>query len=202
MRGYNRFTLARVNRRVAEGEPGMYPDGDGLYLSISRRGTASWVFRYMFGGKSHEMGLGPVRDVGLARARELAYDARRLKRSGVAPLAAKRQGSDGRPRQDDDLRTMRQGVHHRASGRLAVGATQQWVRSLETHVFPVIGPAGAVDRYRGGDARGRAAVGIGDRDREPRDSPRPGEDMRIPQRREPGKMNAGISKTCCPRTRR
>jgi hypothetical protein len=93
MRGYKRLTLARVNRRVAEGEPGMYPDGDGLYLSISRGGTASWVFRYMFGGKSHEMRLGPVRDVGLAHARQLAYDAHRLKRSGVDPLAAKRQGA-------------------------------------------------------------------------------------------------------------
>ena len=46
---------------MAKGTPGIYPDGDGLYLSISRDGTASWVLRYMFGGKSHEMGLGPVR---------------------------------------------------------------------------------------------------------------------------------------------
>ena len=51
----------RGQRLVAKGTPGMYPDGDGLYLSISRDGTASWVLRYMFGGKSPEMGLGPVR---------------------------------------------------------------------------------------------------------------------------------------------
>lgn len=42
--------------------------GDALYLS--KAGTASWVFCFMFSGRSHEIGLGPIRDVGLAQARE------------------------------------------------------------------------------------------------------------------------------------
>jgi hypothetical protein len=56
---------------AAEGKAGMYPDGDGLYLSISRAGTASWSFKFMIAGRSHEMGLGSVRDVGLAEAPRL-----------------------------------------------------------------------------------------------------------------------------------
>ena len=60
-RTYKRLSVAVVNKLVAACVPGMYPDGDGLYLSISKAGSASWSFKYMIAGRKREMGLGPVR---------------------------------------------------------------------------------------------------------------------------------------------
>ena len=52
-------------------QPGMHPDGGGLYLRVSDTGAKSWIFRYSApGGKRPEMGLGAFPTVGLAEARE------------------------------------------------------------------------------------------------------------------------------------
>lgn len=71
-------------------EPGMYADGAGLYLQVARGGSKSWIFRYRFGGREREMGLGPLHTVSLAEAREAALEARKLKLKGIDPIQAKR----------------------------------------------------------------------------------------------------------------
>ena len=50
--------------------PGLYPDGGGLYLRVSRGGGKAWVMRFTLSGKAHEMGLGSFKNVGLAGARK------------------------------------------------------------------------------------------------------------------------------------
>src|SRR4051794_28277748 len=72
---------------------GRYGDGGGLYLVVSDDGRSRWVFRGTINGKSFDMGLGSSRDVSLARARELATDARRLVASGINPIHARCQGA-------------------------------------------------------------------------------------------------------------
>jgi hypothetical protein len=47
----------------------MLADGDGLYLQVTGANARSWIFRYFRTGKSHEMGLGSLKAVGLAAAR-------------------------------------------------------------------------------------------------------------------------------------
>lgn len=71
-------------------EPGMYADGAGLYLQVARGGSKSWIFRYRFGGREREMGLGPLHTVSLAEARAAALEARKLKLKGIDPIEAKR----------------------------------------------------------------------------------------------------------------
>lgn len=44
----------------------------------------------MIGGRVREMGLGPLRDVNLSQARQLACEARQQKRQGIDPLDARR----------------------------------------------------------------------------------------------------------------
>jgi Arm DNA-binding domain len=61
-----------------------------LYLSVSKAGVASWVLKFMIAGRSREMGLGPLRDITLAEARQAAYEARALKRQGIDPVDARR----------------------------------------------------------------------------------------------------------------
>lgn len=50
---------------------GKIADGDGLYLDVRSATSASWLFRFTFGGKADEVGLGSRKKVTLARAREL-----------------------------------------------------------------------------------------------------------------------------------
>jgi hypothetical protein len=71
----------------------MHADGKGLYLQV-RPGVGdhsrSWIYRYTVDGKQRWMGLGVFPDVTLARAREKALAARRLRAEGLDPLAQKR----------------------------------------------------------------------------------------------------------------
>ena len=89
-RTYKRLTVATVAKLVKRRARGMYPDGDGLCLAISPAGVTSWSYRFMIGGRAREMGLGPLRDVSLEQARQLAYQARQLKRQGIDPIEARR----------------------------------------------------------------------------------------------------------------
>jgi integrase len=75
-------------------KPGRHSDGGGLYLNVTPSGAKSWLFMYKVAGRRREMGLGPARDVPLARARELATHARQHLLAGRDPLTmrAKPQG--------------------------------------------------------------------------------------------------------------
>jgi len=83
---YNRLTAKAVEHLE---RPGRHADGGGLYLSISKNGGRRWVFLFRWQGKPTEMGLGSARNVKLARARELASNARSLVAEGVNPMRAK-----------------------------------------------------------------------------------------------------------------
>lgn len=86
--------INKLNARTLDGliKPGRHSDGGGLYLSITKAGARRWVFLFRWQGKPTEMGLGSGAkgQVTLARARELASEARSLLASGINPLAAKR----------------------------------------------------------------------------------------------------------------
>ena len=87
MRTLSRLSALAVGRLK---DPGMYADGGGLYLQISRSGTKSWIFRFSMGGREREMGLGPFHTVSLSDARLLAGEARKLKLHGTDPIEARR----------------------------------------------------------------------------------------------------------------
>lgn len=54
-------------------------------LSISENGGRRWTFLYRWRGKKTEIGFRSARDVTLARARELATDARAVLLEGINP---------------------------------------------------------------------------------------------------------------------
>jgi integrase len=67
-------------------EPGLYGDGLGLYLQVSKFGTKAWLFRFMLDGKARKMGLGAIHTVSLAEARKRANEARLKLLDGVDPI--------------------------------------------------------------------------------------------------------------------
>jgi integrase len=89
----NRLTPKEVTSLT---EPGFYPDGNRLYMQISKWGTKSWVFRYALDGRARYMGLGSIKDVSLAEARARARRASHLVIDGKDPLEVKRQERDER----------------------------------------------------------------------------------------------------------
>jgi integrase len=78
-------------RKVETAKPGKYGDGGGLQLAVAPTGAKKWVLRFLWQGNAREMGLGSYPEVGLAEAREKAIAGRRLARSGVDPIAERKQ---------------------------------------------------------------------------------------------------------------
>jgi hypothetical protein len=64
---------------------GEHNDGGGLYLVVRLLGSASWIFKFTFGGKAHKMGLGSFKQRNEVEARELAHKYRRMVRDGQDP---------------------------------------------------------------------------------------------------------------------
>ena len=82
----------RLTARTVAGliKPGRHGDGQGLYLSISHNGGRRWVWLYRWDGRTRELGLGSARTVTLAKARELAANARHVLAQGRDPITEKR----------------------------------------------------------------------------------------------------------------
>ena len=77
-------------RRVETAKPGKFGDGDGLQLAVAPSGAKKWVLRFLWQSRPREMGFGSYPEVSLADAREKALAGRRLARSGVDPIAARK----------------------------------------------------------------------------------------------------------------
>lgn len=90
----NRLTDVVVRRLLGRKQPGMHPDGDGLYLRIRDGGGASWTFRYRLHGKDRWLDIGDPRDTSLADARKLARPERTKVDAGRDPIAERRAADD------------------------------------------------------------------------------------------------------------
>lgn len=124
-------------------------DGQGLYLSISKTATASWLFRYMDAGKAKSAGLGGYPGVSLQKARELAQVMRDARASGVDPQRAKREQEEQRRLEQGRSKTFQ----NCAEEYIALAKPswksdkhgQQWKNTLAQYAYPVIGALPVAD---------------------------------------------------------
>jgi integrase len=124
-------------------EPGMLADGDGLYLQVTRGNARSWIFRYFRNGKSHEMGLGSLKAVGVAAARLKAAECRGLLADGIDPIAAR--DGERAQRAVEDARAIT--FDHCAGAFIKAHSSAwknqkhvaQWTATIRTYVSPVFG---------------------------------------------------------------
>jgi integrase len=147
-RATGRLTALKVEKAK---ESGMYADGAGLYLRVTRQGTKNWVLRYMLDRKPHWMGLGPFPLYSLQEARARTLDARRKRHEGIDPIEARRTERAKLRLDAAKAITFKQCAEsyiasHRAGWRNDKHAAQ-WPATLSTYAFPVIGslPVQAVD---------------------------------------------------------
>jgi integrase len=142
-----RLTALKVERIRT---PGMYADGGGLYLQVTK-GGASWIYRFMLNGRAREMGLGPLAVVTLSEARASALDARRLHHRGIDPIEAGKAKRAQARLEAAKAMTFQQCADayieaHRAGWRNGKHAAQ-WAATLRTYAYPVFGdlPVAAID---------------------------------------------------------
>lgn len=134
---------------VKSAAPGRHADGGGLHLLVKDSGARSWVYRYMIGGKSRDIGLGAADAGGLSLvdARDKAAGYRLKVKAGIDPLAE-------RQREAAEALAAAQaaqiaGMPFKTVAEAYIAANeaswrndkhrQQWRNTLATYVYPVIG---------------------------------------------------------------
>jgi integrase len=145
-----------------EKRPGVYGDGGGLYLQVTKQGSKSWIFRFWVAerdpktgavvrdpttnkvrGRGREMGLGSCITVSLAEARDRALECRKLREKDIDPIdareAARRQVSLERAK---SLKFREAAATYMAAHRTAWKNDKhagQWTATMQTYAYPLLG---------------------------------------------------------------
>ena len=123
-----------TERFVRTAGPGRYGDGHGLYLLVRPSRTRSWVQRLVIGGQRYDIGLGGYPLVSLADARDVAFENRRVARSGGDPRKS-RPGSAA-----PTLRAvLEQVIASRRPGWRGSQTEPDWRRSFDKYIFSPLG---------------------------------------------------------------
>jgi integrase len=125
---------ARISSLVVSGR---YGDGGGLYLEVSPTGAKKWLLRVVVRGRRRDIGLGGLKTVGLAQAREEAGRLRAIARKGGDPVEDRRKNRQGVP----TFAEAAQAVHaeHKEGWRNAKHQAQ-WISTLKAYAFKRLGP--------------------------------------------------------------
>jgi integrase len=127
--------------------PGRYADGNGLYLVVEPSGAKRWSWCGVIQGKRSELGLRSVQLVSLRDAREQAREIKRQARAGEDPRLVRHRAQQTIP----TFRAAALAVHAEHSPHFKNAKHRaQWIATLETYAFPVIGDR-PVDTIASGD---------------------------------------------------
>lgn len=146
--GINRLTALQVKNQK---KSGYHADGAGLHLCVKSTGGKSWIFRYRFGGKEREMGLGSLDTFSLLEARERALEQRKLIAQGKDPIDHKRALEAQRKQAADSTLTFdeaaAQYIASQRAGWKSEKHAEQWTNTLKTYASPVLGnlPVSQID---------------------------------------------------------
>jgi integrase len=126
------MTKLTVRTITAMKKPGLFGDGNNLFLKIDAGGSKSWVVRVQRHGKVRTYGLGAVHTVSLADARTRAAEVRRQLLDGIDPRRAVVKVITF------DQAAARYIASHRAGWKNAKHIAQ-WPMALRNHASPVFG---------------------------------------------------------------
>jgi len=131
---FNGLSTTRVRQ---EKKPGRYADGNGLYLHVSDTGARWWIWRGSVHGKRIERGMGSARLIPLAEVRETARQWRRIAKSGSDPALERDKGKR-------EIMTFEEAARRVWADQIEQHGKspthrKQWIASLESFAFPIIG---------------------------------------------------------------
>lgn len=135
--------------------PGMYCDGGGLYLQVTKGADGalhrSWLYRFAIDSRERQMGLGSFPTIGIADARTRAADARKLVAYRIDPIHHRDSQRASAAAVEAHAMTFDQCAtayiqSHRAGWRSPKHG-EAWAMTLATYVSPIFGhlPVQAVD---------------------------------------------------------
>ena len=135
-RAIHRLSAAAIKFITSEG---WHADGGGLYLEVDSAGRKRWAMRLTVNGNRRDFGLGPLHKVSLLEARERAAEYRSKAYRGIDPAGAKRKILE-QTQNVSSFEKMARQVHAQRSSAWHNGKhVDQWLNTLENHVFPIIG---------------------------------------------------------------
>jgi len=136
-------------------EEGLHAVGGvpGLLLKVSKsagdKPSRSWVFRARVNGRRIKVGLGSFLSVGLSEARQLAREQRSLVEQGLNPVVVRRDLRRARVKANDKTKTFKECasiyLEHRLKSLSNDKHKRQWITTLETYVYPIIGDRPVAD---------------------------------------------------------
>ena len=116
----------------------MYADGNCLYLVVDESGAKRWMLRVTIHGRRRDVGLGGLKTVSLADARDKAREWRKQAREGGDPLSDRRR--ERMLKAMPSFEAIAREVHQSHSQSFRNDKHRaQWISSLEEYVFPKIG---------------------------------------------------------------
>ena len=127
-------------------------DGGGLYLYITKKATASFLYRYFSEGKARTIGLGGYPSTSLATAREKAENFQKSRAAGVDPIAQLKEQASKKRHECLKAKSFEtcafEYIEHAKGLWKNPKHKQQWVNTLTQYAFPVLGktPVAQVDK--------------------------------------------------------
>ena len=126
-------------------DPGMHAVGGvaGLHLQIGGPSQKSWILRTTVAGKRRDLGLGSFPEIGVAKARERALEAKDQVRKGQDPILVKKAAKAAVKAARDTAMTFAKAADkyissHEKEWRNAKHV-DQWRNTITTYANPVIG---------------------------------------------------------------
>lgn len=146
MRGYYRLKAVQV-KSLPEGK---HCDGGGLWLFKRPDGGGQWTFRFTLWGRQREMGLGSVRTLSLAQARQASEEVRRRVVNGEDPVKLKKIERGKLHRVENRLEAIAMAALAAKTPELkGSGEDGRWIAPLRLHVLPKLGktPVTQIDQH-------------------------------------------------------
>ena len=132
------LTDVQIRNWIKAGQAVAKADGDGLTFTLSAKRTCAWVLRYRFGGKPREVTLGCYPDISLAKARELATEARAKVQQGQDVAREKQKASIERAAAKS-LRELATDYMEKAFPRMAATTVKQRTQHIVGVILPKLG---------------------------------------------------------------
>lgn len=133
-----KLTDVQIRNWIKDGRPLAKTDGGGLTFTLSAKGTAAWALRYRFGGKPRELTMGRYPDIALAKARELATEARAKIQQG-ADVAREKQMASIERAAAKSFRQLATDYMEKAFPALAASTIKQRRQHIEGVILPKLG---------------------------------------------------------------
>ena len=144
----NRLSDAFIRSKSLK--PGLYHDGDGLYLQV-KNGGRSWVLRYTINNTRRYMGLGRQSKISLAKARATAKECHALIAAGIDPIEKRRESITNARVEAAKSVTFEAAAQRFIKSKKLEWRNEkhaaQWEATLSTYAYPVIGklPVQSID---------------------------------------------------------